>query len=439
MSTPIDRRRFLQASTGLGALAAGLSISAEQRPPAPGPQPPAPAALPPVLPWNDHARLPYREDQPRVILVRFGGGVRRQETIADPDRTWCPFVYHELYRNKGTLLNNVQIENDPKIVTSHGEGTLYILTGKYDEYKDVHGRVLGNRFEAKVPTLFEYLRHTYDLPAHQALIVNGEDRIDEDYFTFSNTPHYGVRYRSTVLSLHRFKTFMLRDDLAHGRWTHGGRVPLTERERRQKEQQLRQMEDRGDRVRDAEPPGPELEAFWERWRAYYGTSGFLNPRGDRLLTTLSLWALRHLRPKLMMINYQDPDYVHWGNRNFYTRAIAIIDEGIREIYNAVQADEEYRDNTVFLIVPDCGRDSNRCAPIPYQHHFNTRSSREVFVIAAGPGIARSRTPVDRKAQQCSVAAGVGRIMGFPTPQAHHDLQDGLCEIHREVVPAPREI
>src|SRR5690242_20307116 len=101
MSAPLDRRSFFRTTASLGAaVAAGLSISAEQRdgpanPPRPGPDEPA------------GPRRPY--DGPRVILVRFGGGVRRQETIADPDRTWCPFVYHELYRNKGILLNNVQI------------------------------------------------------------------------------------------------------------------------------------------------------------------------------------------------------------------------------------------------------------------------------------------------------------------------------------------
>ena len=26
-----------------------------------------------------------------------------------------------------------------------------------------------------------------------------------------------------------------------------------------------------------------------------------------------------------MVNYQDPDYVHWGNPSHYTRAIAVID------------------------------------------------------------------------------------------------------------------
>src|SRR6266542_3481653 len=151
MSTPIDRRRFLQTGAGLGVLAAGVSISADRR----GARPDDAAAEPLVFPWNDRVLPPYKSYQPRVILIRFGGGVRRQETIADSERsTYCPFIYHELYRNKGVLLRDVQIENSPKIVTSHGEGTLYLLTGKYDEFKDVHGRPLGNRFEAKVPTIF---------------------------------------------------------------------------------------------------------------------------------------------------------------------------------------------------------------------------------------------------------------------------------------------
>ena len=119
-----------------------------------------------------------------------------------------------------------------------------------------------------------------------------------------------------------------------------------------------------------------------------------------------------------MINYQDPDYVHWGNRSFYTRAISIIDEGVRELYSAVQADEFYRDKTVFILVPDCGRDSNRCMPVPFQHHFNSHSAREIFLIASGPGIVRSGVCVSSSAphQQASVAGTIGKIMNFPTPR-----------------------
>src|SRR5437762_2325809 len=84
--------------------------------------------------------------------------------------------------------------------------------------------------------------------------------------------------------------------------------------------------------------GPTLEAFWQRWREYYGDSCLMNPRGDRLLTELTVRALRELRPRLIMINYQDCDYVHWGNLSHYTRAASIMDEGVRQITETVEAD-----------------------------------------------------------------------------------------------------
>jgi hypothetical protein len=308
----------------------------------------------------------------------------------------------------------VQIESQKDIVTSHGQGTLYILTGKYDRYEDISSKPFSDRFEAKVPTIFEYFRRKFAVPSHQALIVNGEDRINEEFYTFSNHHVYGIRYRSTVLSLYRFKTYLLRKDIAEGRYVGP--------ELQQKQHELQQMETRDYRAENQRIVAvPEIDRFWEKWREYYGRSGLVNPRGDRLLTTLSLWAIRELRPKLMMINYQDPDYVHWGPRQFYTRAISVIDEGVRELHTAVQADEQYRDNTVFVVVPDCGRDSNRAMPVPYQHHFNSRSAHQIFALIAGPRrlIPHERIAVDRPQQQIYVAKTIGEIMGFETPHANN--------------------
>ena len=139
--------------------------------------------------------------------------------------------------------------------------------------------------------------------------------------------------------------------------------------------------------------------------------------------------MQQLKPRLIMINYQDPDYVHWGNPQFYTRAISIIDDGVREICTAAQADEFYRDNTVFLVIPDCGRDNNRGMAVPFQHHFNSKCAHEIFAVLAGPdkhvGALRSRYantkngPLanDAPLQQLAAAATVGGLMGFETPFA----------------------
>ena len=53
--------------------------------------------------------------------------------------------------------------------------------------------------------------------------------------------------------------------------------------------------------------------------------------------------------------------------------------------------------------------------VPFQHHFNSKCSHQIFAVAAGPGIARSSIAVDKLRQQISVAGTVGRIMKFDTP------------------------
>src|SRR5438445_7439665 len=129
MSTPIDRRRFLKQSAALGAAAAaGLSLSANapDQPRDDGPWPPIAALDDPAF----QPTTPYGDDQPNVILVRFGGGVRRLETVADAEHTYCPFIYHELYKRQGVLCPNMEIDSSPAIKTSHGKGTLYLTPAR---------------------------------------------------------------------------------------------------------------------------------------------------------------------------------------------------------------------------------------------------------------------------------------------------------------------
>ena len=350
---------------------------------------------------------------PNVVIVRWGGGSRRRESI-DPRHTCAPFLTHELTR-RGVLFNRMEIDRFRDYQTSHGEGTLYLLTGRYDRFRDVAEtrpevprRFLGARFEAQVPTLFEYFREAFDVPDHQALLVNGEDRGDEEFYNFSNHHLFGVRYRSQTLSLRRYKTWLLQQQLADGRFT-GAALEKSRKE-------LRELESLDYRAAGASSPGPALGAFWARWREYYGDSGLVNPRGDRLLTELTLRAIRELRPRLVMINYQDVDYVHWGYLDHYTRGMAIMDDELRKLVGLVEAEPGYRDNTLWVVVPDCGRDDNPFMAVPCQHHFGSRSAHEIFALFLGPGVPRGQV-VDRVVSQVQVAATVGRFMGFPTPFA----------------------
>lgn len=383
----VGRREFLRrvvAGTGVGALGAWPGLAQV-------PQPPG------------GVRESGVEDPtgPRVVLIRFGGGVRRREAI-EPEHTFAPFLCRSLV-SRGTLFPRMVIDRQEGLNTSHGEGTLNLLTGRYDRYQDIQNGFLKARYEPKVPTLFEYLRKNFRVAPHETLIVNGEDRPDEEFYTFSNHAGYGIDFRSNVLSLYRFKRWLYERRLAEGKLTEAKRLDLLE--------QLRKWEQADPRSRGHGDPGPALSGFWDRWLDHYGESGLVHPRGDRLLTTLALRALKELKPRLMMVNYNDCDYVHWGYLSHYTTGISIMDEGIRELVGAVESDPEYRDNTVFVIVPDCGRDTNPMSAVPCQHHFNSKSSHEIFALLMGVGIARGRV-VDKEVRQVDIAPTVGRLMGF---------------------------
>jgi len=355
--------------------------------------------------FSTAAALPRSLAGPNVVMVRFGGGVRRFETI-DGQGSYAPYLSQVLVKD-GTLFPQMRISPQPDVVTSHAQGTLYLLTGRYDAYRDVEGAVLRERFEPKAPTLFEYVRQAFGVPAQQTLIVNGEDRKDEDFLTYSTDRHFGVRYRSAVLSLNQFKTYLLRRQIAEGAFN-GDALTTAQAKLRELEALDYRREDVG--------IVPELDAFWDRWREQYGSTGFKNPRGDRLLTALALRALKELRPKLLLINYQDTDYVHWGNKSHYTRAISIIDEGLKQIVEAVEADEAYRGNTVFVVVPDCGRDDNHLMAVPYQHHFGSASAHEIWALLMGPRIAKGAV-VDKPVEQIAIAPTIGALMGFKAQAA----------------------
>lgn len=353
------------------------------------------------------ARPGYRG--PNIIIVRFGGGVRRLETI-DPKATYAPFLRHKLAK-RGVLIPNVTIAQLDGVDTSHAEGTLNILTGRYRGYRDAGSRIGADHLEPTQPTLFEYFRRAFDVPTHQTLLINGEDRPQEEFFTYGVHRHYGIKYRSEMLSLHRFKLHKLQRILADKSIADEARS-LAEDEFKK----LMKLDYRGSSLRQSNT----VSRFWDRWMEHYGQSGLVNPRGDRLLTALALRALNELRPKLMMINYQDPDYVHWGNASHYTRAISVIDQGLAQLVAAVDSNPTYRGNTVFVVVPDCGRDANPLMGVPFQHHFNSKSAHEIWALIYGPGIVKGKV-LDKPIDQTALAPTLGAVMGVKTPASEGDI------------------
>jgi hypothetical protein len=354
---------------------------------------------------------------PNVVIVRFGGGVRRKETI-EPDTSYAPFLARELIQ-RGVLLPAMSIAQLDGVETSHAEGTINILTGRYRAYADLSNGLFDQRLRPTVPTLFEAVRQRFAIPVHQVLMINGEDRQSEDFLLQAGHKHTGVDLPGEVLGLSRFKMHKLTAILADRSTT-----PEQLEEARQELSALLQRNNLDRPIDQAAP----IDAFWHSWRQNYGDSGLVNARGDRLLTQLALAAMARLQPRLMMICYQDTDYVHWGNASHYTRAISIIDDGLRQIVTALEQDPFYRDNTVLCVVPDCGRDTNPLMDVPFQHHFGTRAAHEIWALFVGIG-AQARVGaarrIDGATDQSAIAPTLAAAMGLTLPDAEGRLVEAV--------------
>jgi len=329
---------------------------------------------------------------PNIILVRFGGGVRRAETIGTASH--APFL-RDVLAPAGVLIPDLRIEQIDGSATSHAEGTLNLLTGRYRSWVDAGSGFLDDRLQPVEPTLFETLRDALGLASHEVLLINGEDRPQEEFFTLTPDDHRGFRVKAEMLSLHRFKLWAARADLAAGVEGAADRV-----------EQLLSVDRRG----ETPDPSAPVAGFWQAWADRWGRDGLRNPRGDRLLTELARDAMARLQPRFLMVNYQDPDYVHWGNPAFYTRAIGVIDDGLRTLWMAAQTDPFYAGRTVFVVTPDCGRDANPLMNVPFQHHFNSPEAHRVWAVVAGAGIPAGRV-IDRPADQTQIAATIAALMG----------------------------
>lgn len=89
---------------------------------------------------------------PNVIIVRFGGGVRCTETIAGQS-SYAPYMMNVLAK-RGTLVPDLTIAQLKDVETSHAEGTLNILTGRYRSYAKVGNQGLAPLLEPRQPTLY---------------------------------------------------------------------------------------------------------------------------------------------------------------------------------------------------------------------------------------------------------------------------------------------
>jgi len=351
-SRAIDRRDFIKGSalTG-GALFGGL---------------PAARALAPLVQG--------RKTQ-RVVLIAFAGGVRTRETFGMPANV--PNL--QAMADEGVLYTRVRSSN-----LGHFGAALSVFTGISE------ARGIRENSRGPDPTLFEYVRRDLGLAASDVWISTSGGAQQTNY-SYGLHQDYGPRYGANTLD---------GDGLFNKEFKHI--LDSFGRPRQMDEREAELLAKLRGSIGAGSTSGPTLNspesaARVEDYILSELTRGTADIRGANAADAKALRVARNLlavfRPRLVSCVLQQADVAH-GSFNGYVEVIRQNDAAIGDLWNAVKEDDELRDTTAFLILPEFGRDSDLNSRRGLDHGDGSDDLNYVSAVAWGPDFKRGQVVKD---------------------------------------------
>ncbi len=328
-----------------------------------------------------------------VVLVAFAGGVRQKEVLGTPDNV--PNLMR--IASAGVAMPKVRCQN-----VGHYGAALSIFTGNVE--------VMGIRENERgtSPTLFERIRKDAEFAGDQVWLSTSGGA-QSRLFAHSDHPDYGARYAANVLDGDGlFNVEFKRVLAAFGKPQSDGEHDRAVLDR------LAAAIDPEALVTAAGTPAPDPERA-RRVSNFVldeltgNTSRLTGPgAGDAKAIRVGLNILRTFRPRLLGITLQNHDIAH-GSFNGYVEVIRRNDAELGRLWDAIQQDEELRDKTAVLVLPEFGRDKDLNERNGLDHGDNSDALREVFLVAAGPEIHQGRVVRD-EVQTIDVAPTVLKML-----------------------------
>jgi hypothetical protein len=108
-------------------------------------------------------------------------------------------------------------------------------------------------------------------------------------------------------------------------------------------------------------------------------------RNDMLTFTLATEYVKKKHPKVMYIGFGETDeFAHHGKYDLYLNQANMFDKFLAELWNLVQSDKFYKNNTIFFITTDHGRGNT---PNTWATHgFWAKGSKETWLAEFGANI-----------------------------------------------------
>jgi hypothetical protein len=323
-----------------------------------------------------------RAPRSKLVVIQFGGGVRGSETIDDPGHEHIPELWRGLVP-QGTLFTDMRVEG----LVVHPNSTASLLTGHW-EYADLDwGR------PPAYPTVFELYRRAAGAPDTSAwafvyasiLAKVGESRA------------LGARFAANVVvppTIPRTVAEEFDGWIAEARATGS---PAAEAAAIRRAARLARESSRFALDGLRSPAARDfVQGRIDRWKGDDGSTSH-----DAFLADTAVACMDRFAPDVLAVCFGEIDCAHYGSWSRYVEAIRRTDALTWQLWQAAQARPAYRDRTLFLILPDHGRELERPGGPGFVHHgdfyANTGADegcRRVWMLAVGPGVAAGRTVAD---------------------------------------------
>ncbi|HEY6438062.1 MAG TPA: sulfatase-like hydrolase/transferase, partial [Ignavibacteriaceae bacterium] len=118
-------------------------------------------------------------------------------------------------------------------------------------------------------------------------------------------------------------------------------------------------------------------------------------------------------PKLMLVNFPTTDkYAHDSIWVDYINELRNVDELIYQLWQKIQNDDFYKDNTTLFITSDHGRHKDNFK----DHGDDCDGCEHIMLLCVGRNIPKGITNSNLH-QQTDIAGTIGSLLGFKTPYA----------------------
>jgi hypothetical protein len=119
--------------------------------------------------------------------------------------------------------------------------------------------------------------------------------------------------------------------------------------------------------------------------------------------------MREFAPRLLLVNFWDMDVAHWGSYSLYLQAVTRTDRLTGMLWDEVQSNPKYKDQTTVLILPELGRDGDvNTANGFLNHRSGDPSCRNTWLLALGAGVTKGMT--DKPIRHVDVAATAAALL-----------------------------